>query len=41
MTDGQLLQPWTLRRGDHVVMSAGVSAVRGFVCGASFITAAR
>ena len=32
MTDGQLLQPWTLRRGDRVVMSVPkVSAVRGFV----------
>jgi uncharacterized damage-inducible protein DinB len=32
MTDGQLLQPWTLRRGDRVVMSLPkVSAVRGFV----------
>ena len=32
MTDGQLLQPWMLRRGDHVVMSVPrVSAVRGFV----------
>ena len=32
MTDGQLLQPWMLRRGDRVVMSVPrVSAVRGFV----------
>jgi uncharacterized damage-inducible protein DinB len=32
MTEGQLLQPWTLRRGDRVVMSVPkVSAVRGFV----------
>ena len=32
MTDGQLLQPWTLRRGDRMVMSVPkVSAVRGFV----------
>lgn len=32
MTDGQLLQPWTLRRGDRIVMSVPkVSAVRGFV----------
>jgi uncharacterized damage-inducible protein DinB len=32
MTDGQLLQPWTLRRGDRVVMSVPkISAVRGFV----------
>lgn len=32
MTDGQLLQPWSLRRGDRVVMSVPkVSAVRGFV----------
>jgi uncharacterized damage-inducible protein DinB len=32
MTDGQLLQPWTLRRGDRVVMSVPkVSAIRGFV----------
>ncbi len=32
MTDGQLLQPWSLRRGDRVVMSLPkVSAVRGFV----------
>jgi len=32
MTEGQLLQPWQLRRGDRVVMSVPkVSAVRGFV----------
>jgi uncharacterized damage-inducible protein DinB len=32
ITDGQLLQPWLLRRGDRVVMSLPrVSAVRGFV----------
>jgi uncharacterized damage-inducible protein DinB len=32
MTDGQLLQPWMLRRGDRVLMSIPkVSAVRGFV----------
>jgi uncharacterized damage-inducible protein DinB len=32
MTDGQLLQPWSLRRGDKVLMSVPkVFAVRGFV----------
>lgn len=32
MTEGQLLQPWTLRRGDKVVLSMPrVSALRGFV----------
>ena len=32
MTDGQLLQPWMLRRGDRIVMSVPkVVAVRGFV----------
>jgi uncharacterized damage-inducible protein DinB len=32
MTDGELLQPWSLRRGDRVVMSVPkISAVRGFV----------
>jgi uncharacterized damage-inducible protein DinB len=32
MTDGQLLQPWTLRRGDRVVMSVPkISALRGFL----------
>ena len=32
MTDGQLLQPWALRRGARVVLSVPrVSALRGFV----------
>ena len=32
MPDGQLLQPWALRRGDRVVLSVPrVSALRGFV----------
>lgn len=32
MPDGQLLQPWTLRRGDHVVLSMlKIVAVRSFV----------
>lgn len=32
MTDGQLMQPWVLKRGDKVLMSVPkVSAVRGFV----------
>ena len=32
MTDGQLLQPWSLRRADKVVLSVPrVSALRGFV----------
>jgi uncharacterized damage-inducible protein DinB len=32
LTDGQLLQPWALRRAEHIVMSMPrVSALRGFV----------
>jgi uncharacterized damage-inducible protein DinB len=32
MTEGELLVPWTLRRGDRIVMSVPrVAAVRGFV----------
>ena len=32
MTEGQLLQPWSLRRGDKLVLSVPkVSAIRGFV----------
>jgi uncharacterized damage-inducible protein DinB len=32
MTEGQLLQPWALRRGDKLVLSVPkISAIRGFV----------